>query len=102
MVPIYHEPAVVPHAVLEEEAVIIKAEGWFHVRGIYLSSALDADKARRVEAERRVAERERLATRNCAWCHQEIRNGQFTQVVALETVHDRCAKEFEGWVRETR
>ena len=97
MVPVYHEPAVVPHAVLEEEAAIIKAEGWFHVRGIYLASATDADKARRVEAERRVAERERAARHLCAWCREEIRNGQFTAVVALETVHDCCAREFNAW-----
>ncbi|MDQ6769830.1 MAG: hypothetical protein M3Z54_07580 [Gemmatimonadota bacterium] len=96
MVPIYLPPVVVPHAVLEEEMAIIKAEGWYHVAGQYYASAPDADKMRRLEAERRVAERERLA-RICAWCNEEIRNGQFSNTVALAKVHDRCAEEFNNW-----
>lgn len=47
---------MVPHAVLEEEKAILRTEGYFHVRGIYLANAADADKARRYEAERRVAQ----------------------------------------------
>ncbi len=50
MVPIYCLPAVVSHAVLAEERAIIRAEGWYHVRGKYIASAPLADNARRVGA----------------------------------------------------
>jgi hypothetical protein len=52
---------MVSHAVLAEEKEILRSEGYFHVRGIYLANAADADKLRRLEAERRVAERESIA-----------------------------------------
>lgn len=62
MVPIYLPPVVVSHEVLDEEKAIIAEEGWFHVAGRYYRSAPDADKMRRLEAERRVERARRVKT----------------------------------------
>jgi hypothetical protein len=99
MVPIYVPPAdVVPHVVLEEEQGIIRAEGWFHVAGLYYRSAPNADKMRRLEAERRVAERERLAALPaCAFCFERI-TGQVAVVIAMKPVHPSCAARFDAWI----
>lgn len=59
--PIYCLARVVSWEVLDEERRILRAEGWFHVEGRYLSNAFDADTARRLVAERRVRERARSA-----------------------------------------
>jgi hypothetical protein len=62
MVPVFLTAApMVPHSVLAEEKQILRSEGYFHVRGIYYASSADADKMRRLEAARRVEERERAA-----------------------------------------
>lgn len=97
MVPIFLPPAVVPHAVLEEETAIIKAEGWYHVNTIYYRSAPDADKMRRLEAERRVTERERQQKLTCAFCFEKI-DGHVAVIIAMRAVHPSCAKEFDAWV----
>jgi hypothetical protein len=99
MVPIYLAPQVVPHAVLEEERAIIQSEGWYHVCGKYIASAPDADNARRVEAERRVAERQRLAV--CAFCYESIPDGVIAVTIAMRSVHPHCAVAFDRWVSET-
>jgi hypothetical protein len=96
MVPIHFPPVVVSHAVLEEEKAIINAEGWFHVAGRYYASAPDADKVRRLEAERRVAEKER---RVCAFCFERI-DGQVSVVIATKPVHVGCAERFELWITD--
>jgi hypothetical protein len=83
--------------VLEEEKAIIKAEGWFHVAGGYYRNAADADKMRRLEAERRVREKERLEKLVCAFCSTPI-TGDVAVVIAMKPVHPSCAKEFEAWV----
>lgn len=44
----------------EVESDILTAEGPHHVGGRYFASAEDADKARRIEAERRIREHERV------------------------------------------
>jgi hypothetical protein len=83
MVPVFFPAAPpVPHAVLAEEKVIIRDDGWFHVGLRYYASAPDADKMRRLEAERRVAERERHG-RFCAWC-----DGKLLQLVTDDTLVD--------------
>lgn len=46
-------------AIENEAAAILKAEGAFKVRGVYFVLESDATMARMVEAERRVAERDR-------------------------------------------
>lgn len=97
MVPIYLPPVVVPHEVLEEEKAIIAAEGWFHVAGLYYRSAPDADKMRRLEAERRVTERERQEKLVCAFCFEKI-SRHVAVIIAMRPVHPSCAKEFEAWV----
>lgn len=99
MVPIYLPPVVVPHEVLDEEKAIIKAEGWFHVAGQYYRSAPDADKMRRLEAERRISEKERHENLTCAWCLEKI-GGQVAVVIAMRAVHPSCAKEFDAWVSD--
>ena len=65
---------MVSHAVLAEEKEILRSEGYFHVRGIYLANAADADRLRRLEAERRVEERESIAriARDRARCDEPI------------------------------
>lgn len=97
MVPIYLPPVVVPHEVLAEEKAIIAEEGWFHVAGSYYRNAADADKMRRLEAEQRVRERERLEKLVCAFCSKRI-TGNVAVVIAMKPVHPSCAKEFEAWV----
>ena len=100
MVPIYLKPVVVPPEVLEEEKAIVREEGYFYVAGRYVRSASDADKLRRLEAEGRVAERERLS-RICAWCERILKEGEPTVVIGLRKVHQRpCADEFDAWVYE--
>jgi hypothetical protein len=98
MVPVFLPAVVVPHAVLEEEKAIIEAEGWFHVAGRYYRSAPDADKVRRLEAERRVTEKERLPL-ICAFCFERI-GGQVAVIIAMRPVHPACAKEFDRWITE--
>jgi hypothetical protein len=100
MVPVFQAPAIVPHAVLEEERKMIVEEGWFHVAGRYIASAPDADKARRTEAERRVAEKERREALTCAFCFEPI-GGHVAVVLAMRAVHPACAKEFDRWIMET-
>lgn len=107
-VPIYRPAAVVSHEVLAEEKQIIALEGWWHVNEIYYANAFDADRMRRLEAEKRVRERERQqilraraaeaehAKLGCAWCSQPI-VGHVAVVIALKPVHPACAKEFEEW-----
>jgi hypothetical protein len=99
MVPIFLPQLEVPHAVLEEERAIIREEGWYHVAGRYIASAPDADKARRIEAEQRVAERERCERLTCAWCLERI-TGHVAVVIAMRAVHPACAKEFDAWISE--
>jgi hypothetical protein len=94
MVPIYQAPAIVPHAVLEEEKQIIREFGWYHVGDRYYANAADADKMRRLEAERRVSDRERLT---CAFCFEKI-TGNVAVIIAMRAVHPSCAKEFDAWV----
>src|SRR5438045_2780060 len=97
MVPIYLPPVVVPHEVLDEEKKIIVEEGWFHVAGTYYPNAANADKMRRLEAERRATERERQEKLVCAWCFEKI-GGHVAVIIAMRAVHPTCAKEFEAWV----
>ncbi len=104
MVPIYCPPVVVSHAVLAEEAAIIRAEGWYHVGGKYIPSAPLADNARRVEAECRVAERERLERNKlsiCAFCYESIPNGVIPVTIAIRSVHPHCAEAFDQWISES-
>lgn len=103
MVPIFLESApVVSHEVLAEEKAIIKTEGWFHVAGRYYASAPDADKMRRLEAERRCREAVRLAS-ICAWCDRPIVDGDPTEKIALRNVHrSPCAAEFDRWTAGDR
>jgi hypothetical protein len=91
--PIYQPAAVVPHAVLDEEKEIIRTEGFFHVRQVYYANAFDADRARRWEAERRVAEK----ARSCTWCSKPIAGAPVVEAAA-ETIHaDPCGKEFSSF-----
>jgi hypothetical protein len=93
MVPIYLPPVVVPHEVLEEEKAIIRAEGWFHVAGQYYRSAPDADKMRRLEAEKRIRDRDR----RCAWCAKPIDAAAAVEAAGEKIHADPCAKEFESF-----
>lgn len=97
--PIYQPAAVVSHAVLDEEKRIIAQEGWFTVASRYYANAFDADRMRRLEAERRVAERERQEKLVCAWCLERI-TGNVAVIIAMKAVHPSCAKEFEAWWQE--
>ena len=100
MVPLYLPPVVVPEEVLEEEKAIVREEGYFYIAGRYIRSATDADKVRRLEAEHRVRERERLE-RICAWCNFLFTAGEPTVVVGLRKIHQTpCADEFDAWAYE--
>jgi hypothetical protein len=95
MVPIYHPAAEVSHEVVREEKRIIRLEGWYHVRGTYYANAFDADRARRLEAERRVEERDL-----CLWCHK-ANAGAATVDAAGEKIHAvPCGQEFDEFTRE--
>ena len=99
MVPVFLAAApMVPHAVLAEEKVIIRNEGWFHVAERYFASAPDADRMRRLEAERRVAERARLEG-ICAWCNKRILANEPSVQISYRWVHAKpCALEFDAFV----
>jgi hypothetical protein len=100
MVPVFLPAApVVPHEVLEEEKRIIREEGWFHVAGRYYRSAPDADKMRRLEAEKRVRSgRLQCELPVCAFCFERIPRDVAPVAIAMRDVHPHCAKEFEAWV----
>src|SRR2546430_1483579 len=100
MVPIYlaAEPQV-SHEVLAEEKEIIRNEGWFHVNGLYYASAPDADKMRRLEAEKRVRNGVLQCELSvCAFCFERIPRDVKPVAIAMRQVHPHCAKEFEAWV----
>lgn len=100
VVPIYLRAVVVPDAVLEEEKAILREEGYFYVAGRYIASAPDAGNVRRLEAERRVSERERLE-RICAWCNSVFRDSEPRVVIGLRKIHETpCADEFDAWAYE--
>lgn len=62
--PIYHPQAPAPSpAVLDAERTILSAEGPHHVGGRYYANTFDAERMRRMAAERRVSE----ATRRETW-----------------------------------
>lgn len=107
MVPVFLEAApIIPHAVLAEEREIIREFGWFHVdRERYYASAPDADKMRRLEAERRVDERRAAERREaqlragvvCAWCDKLIVVGEPAVIIEFRWLHAApCAEEFES------
>jgi hypothetical protein len=110
MVPVFLATApMVPHAVLAEEKQILRSEGWYHVRGLYFANSADADKMRRLEAERRVDEKRAREGREaqlragvvCAWCEKPIPLGEPAVIVAFSWVHAKpCAEEFEQWTAD--
>ena len=101
MVPAFLAAApVVPHAVLEQEKAIIREEGWFHVDGRYYRSAPDADKMRRLEAERRVRGVLQRELPVCAFCFERIPADQQPVPIAMRDVHPDCAKQFDAWVSD--
>src|SRR5438105_510048 len=102
MVPVFLPAApVVPHAVLEQENAIIKQEGWFHVDGHHYPSAPDADKMRRLEAQRRVRNGVlQCELPVCAFCIERIPADQQPVRIAMRDVHPDCAKKFDAWVYE--
>jgi hypothetical protein len=86
---------MVSQEVLEEERRIIEMEGWFTVANRYYANAFDADKARRIEAERRVAD----VAKKCAWCSEYLVEGKWVEA-AGERIHaDPCLKEFDEFTR---
>jgi hypothetical protein len=107
MVPVFLAAApMVPHAVLAEEKEILRSEGYFHVSGLYYRNAADADKMRRLEAERRVdqarVDERRAAERSagvvCGWCEKVIPIGVPTVIIAFRWVHaEPCADEYDAF-----
>lgn len=97
MSPVFQSPALVPPAVLEAERAIIREEGLFHVRGIYLANAADAANARRVEAERRVEqeERQRRLRAACPWCGGKITDADEAVELGGRRLHRACRDEFD-------
>lgn len=104
MVPLFLATApTVRWAVLAEEKEIIRREGWFTIAGRYFANAFDADRQRRLEAERRVDEKERREAQLragvvCAWCEKPIAIGEPAVIVAFSWVHAKpCAEEFDDF-----
>ena len=98
MVPVFlAAAAMVPHKVLAEEKEIIRNEGWYHVAGRYYASAPDADKMRRLEAERRVRGVLQCELPVCAFCFERIPADVTPVAIAMRDVHPACAAQFDAW-----
>jgi hypothetical protein len=95
MVPIYHPAATVPHEVLEEERRIIAVEGWFTVADRYYANAFDADRARRIEAERRTTVRKENPLLPPPPLEQSLRKS-----IELRRVQDDDLVEWGEWLRD--
>lgn len=81
------------------ERALLAAEGTYHAAGVYYASADDAARARRLEAERRVARAARVAAwleaHPCVWCNKSIGAAPF-EMVGAEPMHaERCLAEFD-------
>lgn len=96
MTPIFQQAVVVSPAVQAEDDAILAAEGSYHVAGRYIPCASDADKVRRVEAERRVEGRAREASHAviCPWCNQPVKPGSAINLGG-RNLHGACVDEFD-------
>lgn len=95
--PIYLEPYPITPEIRVTEAALQMLEGALTVRGVQYATPSDADLARRHEAERLVAQTERLArlAGPCAWCELPIAPGAPTVEVGGRRLHvERCNAEF--------
>ncbi|AHG87543.1 hypothetical protein J421_0050 [Gemmatirosa kalamazoonensis] len=96
-----HTPPAVP-TIADVERELLAEFGPYHIGPIYYASADDAARARRLEAERRVAHAARVAAylashpRDCVWCGAPIGAAPFT-MVGLEPMHvGRCQDQFHA------
>jgi hypothetical protein len=79
----------------EEEGIIEEHEGSrAHVNGRYYANASDADRQRRLEAERRVRREERMEG-ICAWCNIAFKDDDARIPAVGRFIHPKpCADEF--------
>ena len=94
-------------AVLTAEERMMDAEGPFHVEGRYYANLFDAERARRLAAERQVRQAERaatwLASRRCPWCGRTFAPGTAYEIIGGEPVHARpCLTEVHEAVHGDR
>jgi hypothetical protein len=97
MVPIHLSADRPSSAILEAEAMLLERDGPYHVGDLYFASQSDAETVRRIEAERIVRGNDRRGALTCAFCGETI-IGQVVVVIAMRSVHPKCAARFDAWV----